>query len=103
VNSSDDEGGAFFKVSHQPPSNLSSNKNSSLVQSAVKKKIEEGAQLDSLTKCRHSLCVDCFTKYLETVVGQGNADDIKCPFIFEGGVDNSMIEAVTKQVVMDVC
>jgi hypothetical protein len=57
----------------------------------VKKKIEEGAQLDSLTKCRHSLCVECFTKYLETVVGKGNADDIKCPFIFEGGVDNSMI------------
>jgi hypothetical protein len=59
----------------------------------VKKKIEEGAQLDSLTKCRHSLCVECFTKYLETVVGQGNADDIKCPFIIEGGGgdDNIMI------------
>mmetsp|Transcript_12415 Transcript_12415/g.18482 ORF Transcript_12415/g.18482 Transcript_12415/m.18482 type:complete len:390 (+) Transcript_12415:33-1202(+) len=33
-----------------------------------------------LPNCGHSLCVDCFTKYIEVEVGRGNADNIKCPF-----------------------
>eukprot|EP00984_Skeletonema_dohrnii_P004877 scaffold1718_cov81-Skeletonema_dohrnii-CCMP3373.AAC.5 len=46
-----------------------------------------------LPNCGHSLCVDCFTKYVETEVGQGNADNIKCPFCNE---------AVTMDVIKEV-
>mmetsp|Transcript_17465 Transcript_17465/g.26597 ORF Transcript_17465/g.26597 Transcript_17465/m.26597 type:complete len:377 (-) Transcript_17465:137-1267(-) len=50
-----------------------------------------------LPNCGHSLCVDCFTKYVETEVGQGNADNIKCPFCNEA-VTMDVIKEVVNEV-----
>jgi hypothetical protein len=97
--SSDDDGGIF-----QPPYHSLYNQEPVSCPICCEEKIEEGCGL-ILPNCRHSFCVECFTKYLETVVGQGNADDIKCPFIIEGGVDNSMIgrtQSCNETVEMDV-
>jgi len=43
-------------------------------------RVEEGGAL-ILPACSHSFCVECFTRYLEVQIGQGNADNIICPFI----------------------
>jgi hypothetical protein len=106
--SSDDEGGAFqFQLPYQ------SLYNQELISCPIccEEKIEEGCSLILiLPKCRHSFCVECFNKHIEMVVGQGNADNIKCPFNIESADgDDNMIghsqccnEAVAMEVLREV-
>jgi hypothetical protein len=99
--SSDYEEGAF---QFQPPRQSLYNQEPISCPICCEENIEEGCVL-ILPTCRHSFCVECFTKYLEMVVGQGNADDIKCPFFIEGGVDNNMIgrtQSCNETLEMDV-
>lgn len=45
-------------------------------------RVEEGCAL-TLPSCLHSFCINCFTMYIETQIGEGNADSITCPFILD--------------------
>ncbi|KAL7548599.1 hypothetical protein ACHAWF_011874, partial [Thalassiosira exigua] len=47
-------------------------------------RVEEGCAV-TLPGCSHSFCIVCFATYVEAATGNGDADDITCPFIFENG------------------
>ena len=55
-------------------------------------KVEEGCAL-ILPSCKHSFCVVCFTSYVESQIGEGNADTIVCPEIIQDSSSNSNINS----------
>ena len=46
-------------------------------------KVEEGRAI-VLPGCSHSFCVECFDRYVESQIGNGNAEGITCPFVLDG-------------------
>ncbi|KAL7505822.1 hypothetical protein ACHAXN_003264 [Cyclotella atomus] len=45
--------------------------------------VQEGSAL--ILPCSHGFCIECFLMYLQTRVGEGDADSISCPHILENG------------------
>ena len=63
-------------------------------------KVEVGCAL-VLPCCSHSFCITCFTTFVETEIGLGNADSISCPSILNDNA-SSKIQRCNVQVSMDV-
>lgn len=65
-------------------------------------KVEEGLAL-ILPTCHHSFCTTCFLTYLETRIGEGGADAVSCPHIFEetGVQCNSLVGDEVLKEIMD--